>query len=145
MLKCLRPQLLLYDGAKNMLQKAGINLKTMNLDQMRADFHAMEKKKAALQKSYRSAELIERISHFTPCSSNIALYLFNDTSGCSFSNAYILSSNFVTAYAYTTNRNCIGCSSVPSFLWSIIHSPALESLNSGKRFVNFSYIAIPLL
>ena len=27
-----------------MLQKAGINIKTMNLDQMRAVFHAMEKK-----------------------------------------------------------------------------------------------------
>lgn len=50
-------ELLLYDGAKNVLQKAGINLKTMNLDQIRADFHAMEKKKAELQKSYRSAEI----------------------------------------------------------------------------------------
>ena len=49
-------ELLLYDGAKIMLQKAGINIKTMNLDQMRADFHAMEKKKAELQKTYRSAE-----------------------------------------------------------------------------------------
>lgn len=39
-------ELLLYDGAKNMLQKAGINIKTMNLDQMRTDFHALEKKKA---------------------------------------------------------------------------------------------------
>ena len=39
-----------------MLQKAGINIKTMNLDQMRTDFHALEKKKAELQKSYRSAE-----------------------------------------------------------------------------------------
>lgn len=49
-------KLLLYDGAKNVLQKAGIDTKNISLDQMRADYHAMEKKKAELQKSYRTAE-----------------------------------------------------------------------------------------
>lgn len=49
-------ELLLYDGAKNVLQKAGIDTKNLRLDQMRADYHAMEKKKAELQKSYRTAE-----------------------------------------------------------------------------------------
>lgn len=49
-------ELLLYDGAKNVLQKAGIDTKNISLDQMRADYHAMEKKKAELQKSYRTAE-----------------------------------------------------------------------------------------
>ena len=48
--------MLLYDGAKNVLQKAGIDTKNISLDQMRADYHAMEKKKAELQKSYRTAE-----------------------------------------------------------------------------------------
>ena len=49
-------ELLLYDGAKNVLQKAGIDTKNISLDQMRADYHTMEKKKAELQKSYRTAE-----------------------------------------------------------------------------------------
>lgn len=66
-------ELLLYDGAKNVLQKAGINLKTMNLDQMRADFHAMEKKKAELQKSYRSAE--KDISDMEKKLQNLSQYL----------------------------------------------------------------------
>jgi len=66
-------ELLLYDGAKNMLQKAGINIKTMNLDQMRTDFHALEKKKAELQKSYRSAE--KDISDMEKKMKNLSQYL----------------------------------------------------------------------
>jgi hypothetical protein len=49
-------QLLLYDGAKNMLRRAGMDLKNINPEQMRVDYHAMEKKKAELQRAYRSAE-----------------------------------------------------------------------------------------
>ena len=45
----------------------------MNLDQMRTDFHALEKKKAELQKSYRSAE--KDISDMEKKMKNLSQYL----------------------------------------------------------------------
>ena len=43
-------------GNYNLTRDTGIDTKNISLDQMRADYHAMEKKKAELQKSYRTAE-----------------------------------------------------------------------------------------
>lgn len=49
-------QLILYDGAKEMLRRAGINLKTLDPDKMRSTFSRMEKQKRELQQTYKTAE-----------------------------------------------------------------------------------------
>lgn len=49
-------QLLLYDGAKGLLRRAGIDLASLNTDQLRANYTAMEKHKAELQNRYKTAD-----------------------------------------------------------------------------------------
>lgn len=49
-------ELLLYDGAENMLKRFGINLKQLDVDKLRSDYHALYAKKDALQKTYKSTE-----------------------------------------------------------------------------------------
>ena len=48
-------QLLLYDGAKNMLHSAGIDLKSINPEQLLSDYRVLEEKHKKLQKTYRTA------------------------------------------------------------------------------------------
>jgi len=54
-------ELRLYDGAVHMLKCFGINPKTMNLEQMKADYYALEAKKNEMQKAYKSAEKDARL------------------------------------------------------------------------------------
>ena len=49
-------ELLLYDGAKEMLHRAKINPKTLDLDKLRAGFSQMEQRKRELQQTHRAAE-----------------------------------------------------------------------------------------
>lgn len=49
-------QLLLYDGAKGLLQRSGIDLKSLDSDRLRTDYAAMEKKKNELQNCYKAAD-----------------------------------------------------------------------------------------
>lgn len=49
-------KLILYDGAKQMLRKAGVDLKTLDLDKMRSEFAALERQKKELQQAYKSSE-----------------------------------------------------------------------------------------
>ena len=49
-------QLILYDGAERMLQKMGLNPKSVNPAEIRADYEAMQIRKASLEKAYKSAE-----------------------------------------------------------------------------------------
>ena len=49
-------KLILYDGAKQMLRRAGIDLKTLDLDKMRSDFATLERQKAELQQAYKTSE-----------------------------------------------------------------------------------------
>ena len=49
-------ELLLHDGAENMLKRFGINLKQLDVDKLRRDYHALYAKKDALQKTYKSTE-----------------------------------------------------------------------------------------
>ena len=49
-------QLILYDGAERMLQKMGLNLNSINIDDIRADYEAMKANKTILDKKMRSAE-----------------------------------------------------------------------------------------
>ncbi len=49
-------QLILYDGAERMLQKMGLEPKSVNTDEIRKDYEAMLSHKALLEKTYKSAE-----------------------------------------------------------------------------------------
>ena len=48
-------ELLLHDGAENMLKRSGINLKTLNVEKLRSDYNALCRKKMALQQTCKSA------------------------------------------------------------------------------------------
>ncbi len=66
-------QLILYDGAISILNRAGIDLKSLNLDQLRAEYYAMEKSRTELQNNYRTAnqelqileQNLQKINHYT--------------------------------------------------------------------------------
>ena len=49
-------QLILYDGAERMLLKMGLDPKSVNADEIRADYEEMQARKATLEKTYKSAE-----------------------------------------------------------------------------------------
>lgn len=49
-------ELILYDGAENMLKRFGINAKNLDVEKLRGDYNALFSKKQALQKTYKSAE-----------------------------------------------------------------------------------------
>ena len=49
-------ELILHDGAENMLKRFGIDLKTLDVEKLRSDYNALYAKKQALQKTYKSAE-----------------------------------------------------------------------------------------
>lgn len=49
-------ELILHDGAENMLKRFSIDLKTLDVEKLRSDYNALYAKKQALQKTYKSAE-----------------------------------------------------------------------------------------
>lgn len=49
-------ELLLHDGAENMLKRFGVNLKALDVEKLRSDYNALYSKKQVLQKTYKSAE-----------------------------------------------------------------------------------------
>ena len=49
-------ELILHDGAENMLKRFGINPKNIDVEKLRSDYKALYSKKQALQKTYKAAE-----------------------------------------------------------------------------------------
>ncbi|MFG6368970.1 MAG: hypothetical protein K1W16_11185 [Lachnospiraceae bacterium] len=49
-------ELILYDGAENMLKRLEIDTKNLDIEKLRSDYNALCSKKQALQKTYKSAE-----------------------------------------------------------------------------------------
>lgn len=49
-------QLILYDGAEHMLQKFGLDPKSVNAEEIRKDYEAMQARKAELEDTYKFAE-----------------------------------------------------------------------------------------
>ena len=47
-------ELLLHDGAENMLKRLGIDTKTLDVEKLRGDYNALYSKKETLQKTYRA-------------------------------------------------------------------------------------------
>ncbi|MCM1284323.1 MAG: hypothetical protein NC242_11940 [Roseburia sp.] len=55
---CLRrheTELILHDGAENMLRRFGINPKDIDVEKLRSDYNALYSKKQALQRTYKAA------------------------------------------------------------------------------------------
>ena len=49
-------ELILHDGAQNILKRLGINPKEINVEKLRSDYNALYSKKQSLQKTYKSAK-----------------------------------------------------------------------------------------
>ncbi len=49
-------ELILHDGAENMLKRFGIDTKNLDVEKFRSDYNALYSKKQTLQKTYKSAE-----------------------------------------------------------------------------------------
>ena len=49
-------ELLLHDGAENMLKRLGMNPKTLDIDKLRNEYNSLYSKKETLQKTYKSVE-----------------------------------------------------------------------------------------
>ena len=49
-------ELLLHDGAENMLKRLGVDTKNLDIEKLRSDYNALDSKKTELQKTYKSAE-----------------------------------------------------------------------------------------
>ena len=49
-------QLILYDGAERMLHKMGLDPKSVNPAEIRADYATMQSRKAMLEKTYKESE-----------------------------------------------------------------------------------------
>ena len=47
-------ELILHDGAKNMLKRLGIDTKNLDVEKLRSDYNALYSKKQTLQKTYQS-------------------------------------------------------------------------------------------
>lgn len=74
----LQNQLILYDGAKRMLQKSGIDSKSVNSDEIRKDYETMQSRKFNLEKSYKTAE--KEATSLKQKLSNIEQYMGKDIS-----------------------------------------------------------------
>ncbi|MCR5235578.1 MAG: hypothetical protein K6E34_00065 [Lachnospiraceae bacterium] len=71
-------QLILYDGAERMLQKMGLDPKSVNAAEIRADYEAMQARKAVLEKTYKSAE--KEAQSLQQKMANVEQYLGQDIS-----------------------------------------------------------------
>ncbi len=49
-------ELLLHDGAENMLKRLGVDTKNLDIEKLHSDYNALYYKKTELQKTYKSAE-----------------------------------------------------------------------------------------
>ena len=75
-------QLILYDGAERMLRKMGLDPKSVNPAEIRADYATMQNRKAMLEKTYKESEK-EAIALQQKCSNveqfvGLEKYVFNE-------------------------------------------------------------------
>ena len=71
-------QLILFDGAERMLQKSGLDPKSVNPDEIRKDYETMQSHKFDLEKSYKTAE--KEANSLKQKLSNIEQYMGKDIS-----------------------------------------------------------------
>lgn len=70
-------QLILYDGAVNALKSFGININSLDIDKMTADYQALWNKKEGLKKIYKSSE--KEIADMKKQLNNIKQYIVEQT------------------------------------------------------------------
>lgn len=68
-------QLILYDGAMNMLERYHIDVKRMDVEQMKRDYEILVAKKMELQKTYKSAQ--KEIKDIEKRIDNIRHYIYS--------------------------------------------------------------------
>lgn len=71
-------QLILYDGAERMLRQKGLDPKTVNADEIRADYESMQARKIELEKKYKTAE--KEAKALKQKLSNVEQYMGHDIS-----------------------------------------------------------------
>ena len=49
-------QIILYGGARRMLEQAGINLKSLNVDKLKSEYHELISQKNKLTATYKNCE-----------------------------------------------------------------------------------------
>ena len=69
-------QLILYDGSKRMLLKMGVDLNSINLDEIRTDYEVMQAQKSLLEKKYKTIDKETRTLKLEL--SNVEQYLNHD-------------------------------------------------------------------
>lgn len=69
-------QLILYDGAERMLQKMGLDPKSVNVSKIRTDYEAMQAHKIMLESAYKSAE--KEVLSLRENMTNIVQYIGHD-------------------------------------------------------------------
>lgn len=69
-------QIILYGGARRMLEQAGINLKGLNVDKLKAEYQELMKQKSELTSTYKDCE--KEVRELKQKQENLNQYLGRD-------------------------------------------------------------------
>ena len=70
-------QIILYGGAKRMLEQAGINLKSLNINKLKSEYEELTKQKNELTTTYKKCE--KEVHVLTQKLEKLSQYLEHDT------------------------------------------------------------------
>ena len=70
-------QIILYGGARRMLEQAGINLKSLNIDKLKSEYQELTKQRNELTSTYKSCE--KEVRELKQKLDNLNQYLGRDT------------------------------------------------------------------
>lgn len=70
-------QIILYGGARRMLEQAGINLKSLNIDKLKSEYQELTRQKDELTSAYKSYE--KEVRELSRKLDNLNQYLRRDT------------------------------------------------------------------
>ena len=70
-------QIILYGGARRMLEQAGINLKSLNIDKLKSEYQELTRQKNELTSTYKSYE--KEVRELSRKLDNLNQYLEQDT------------------------------------------------------------------
>ncbi len=70
-------QIILYGGARRMLEQAGINLKSLNIDKLKSEYHELTRQKDDFTSTYKSYE--KKVRELSRKLDNLNQYLGRDT------------------------------------------------------------------
>ena len=70
-------QIILYGGARRMLEQAGINLKSLNIDKLKSEYHELSRQKNELAATYKNCE--KEVKELNRKLENLNRYLGRET------------------------------------------------------------------